>query len=258
MPKKRLDQLLVIRGLCESREKARRLIMSGAVLVNDEPATKPGHQVDEAVEIRVRASPRYVSRGGYKLEAALDHFAIDPTGWICADLGASTGGFSDVLLQRGAAKVYAVDVGYGQLHWRLRQDPRVVVMERTNARYLERLPDAIDLVTIDASFISLRLLLGAAHKLLGPRGQIVALIKPQFEAGRQDVGKGGVIRDPAVHRRVLVEIVEWSEQKGLSPQGLIPSPLLGPKGNREFLLWLCPDRPPQDKEELIDSALQQK
>ncbi len=243
MTKIRLDQLLVAHGLCESREQAQRLIMSGDVLVDDRPITKAGTRVSEEAALRVRARPRYVSRGGEKLVAALDAFGIDPAGWVCADIGASTGGFTDVLLQRGAKRVYAIDVGYGQLHWRLRQDPRVVVMERVNARYLESLPEPIDLVTIDASFISLKLLLPAARRLLKPQGQIVALIKPQFEAGRNQVGKGGVVRDPAVHRRVIEDLLTWTTEQGYAPQGLVPSPLLGPKGNREFLLWLWPGKP---------------
>lgn len=255
MPKTRLDQLLVSRKLCESREQARRLIMSGAVLVGGEPATKPGHKYADDVAIRLKEKLRFVSRGGAKLEAALDHFDIDPSGWICADLGASTGGFTDVLLQRGAAKVYAVDVGYGQLHWKLRQDPRVVVMERTNARYLQQLPEPVQLVTIDASFISLRLLLGPARRLLTRTGQIVALLKPQFEAGRAQVGKGGVIRDASVHRQVLEDILAWCEAHATSPQGLIPSPILGPKGNREFLLWLWPGQAPGSSSDLIERAL---
>ena len=255
MPKTRLDQLLVHRQLCESREQARRLIMAGAVLVGGEPATKPGHKYPDDAAIRLKEKLRFVSRGGYKLEAALDHFAIDPGGWICADLGASTGGFTDVLLQRGAAKVYAVDVGYGQLHWKLRQDPRVVVMERTNARYLRQLPEPVQLVTIDASFISLRLLLGPARGLLTPTGQILALLKPQFEAGREQVGKGGVIRDARVHRQVIDDILAWCEAHALSPQGLIPSPILGPKGNREFLLWLRPGQPAIAPEDLAERAL---
>jgi len=255
MPKIRLDQLLFQIGLCESREQARRLIMSGAVLVGGEPATKPGHKYPEDVRVRVKEKLRFVSRGGYKLEAALNHFNIDPTGWICADLGASTGGFTDVLLQRGATKVYAVDVGYGQLHWKLRQDQRVVVMERTNARYLQKLPDLVQLVSIDASFISLRLLLGPARQLLAPNGQIVSLIKPQFEAGKEQVGKGGVVRDVNVKRQVLDDIVTWCELHEMSPQGLIPSPILGPKGNQEFLLRLWPDIPPVPRAELIQHAL---
>lgn len=258
MSKIRLDQLLVARGLCASREQAQRLILSGAVLVNDAPATKSGQQVATEADVRLRETLRYVSRGGEKLEAALVAFGIEPAGWVCADVGASTGGFTDVLLQRGAGRVYAIDVGYGQLHWRLRQDPRVIVLERTNARYLDALPESVALATIDASFISLRLLLPAVRRWLVPAkpgGQIVALVKPQFEAGREQIDKGGVVRDPKIHRRVLNELLVWAEAEGLSPQGLIPSPLLGPKGNREFLLWLWPQRPALALADLIDSAL---
>jgi 23S rRNA (cytidine1920-2'-O)/16S rRNA (cytidine1409-2'-O)-methyltransferase len=255
MTKSRLDQLLVQLELCESREQARRLIMSGSVLVGGEPATKPGHKYPMDADVHVKEKRRFVSRGGYKLEAALDQYGIDPTGWICADLGASTGGFTDLLLQRGAARVYAVDVGYGQIHWKLRQDPRVVVMERTNARYLHQLPDLMQLVTIDASFISLRLLLGPAQRLLAPGGQIVALLKPQFEAGKGQVGKGGVVRDAKVHHHVLDGIITWCELHDMSPQGLIPSPIFGPKGNQEFLLWLWPGNPPVRNTKLIQYAL---
>lgn len=255
MPRTRLDQLLFQLNLCESREQARRLIMSGSVLVNGEPATKPGHKYPENIEIRLKEKLRFVSRGGYKLEAALDDFNIDPTGWICADIGASTGGFTDLLLQRGATKIYTVDVGYGQLHWKLRQDQRVVVMERTNARYLQQLPEVVQLVTIDASFISLRLLLGPAQRLLEPNGQIVALLKPQFEAGKEQVGKGGVVRNVNVQRQVLNDIVTWCELNDISPQGLIPSPILGPKGNQEFLLWLWPNQQPVPRTELVPHAL---
>ncbi len=255
MPKIRLDQLLFDKGFCESREQALRVIMSGAVLVDDRPATKPGHKVEESVVIRVRERPKYVSRGGLKLEAALNQFEIDPSGWVCADLGASTGGFTDVLLQRGASRVYAVDVGYGQLHWRLRQDERVIVMERTNARYLGQLPEPVQLVTIDASFISLQLLLEPARHLLADGGLIVALIKPQFEAVRDNVGKGGVVRDEGIHRQVLSDMLMWSLDHGLSPQGLTPSPILGPKGNREFTLWIAPHLPPVDTEILLRQGL---
>jgi 23S rRNA (cytidine1920-2'-O)/16S rRNA (cytidine1409-2'-O)-methyltransferase len=257
MSKVRLDQLLVARALCESREQAQRLILSGAVLVGDRPATKPGHLVADDAELRLRATLPYVSRGGLKLAAALQTFAVDPTGWICADIGASTGGFTDVLLQQGAARVFAIDVGYGQLHWRLRQESRVVVMERTNARYLTALPEPIDLATVDASFISLRLLLPTIRHLLAAQGQIIALVKPQFEAGKDQVGKGGVVRDDAVHRRVLSQLIAWATLSGLSPQGLVASPLLGPKGNREFLLWLRPDHPPCSDDQLIAAALDQ-
>jgi 23S rRNA (cytidine1920-2'-O)/16S rRNA (cytidine1409-2'-O)-methyltransferase len=174
---------------------------------------------------------------GRKLEAALIGFGVDVRGWVAADVGASTGGFTDCLLQRGAARVYAIDVGYGQLDWRLRNDPRVVVMERTNARYLEGLPEPVHLVTVDVSFISLRLILPRAVGWLHPHGQVIALVKPQFEAGRRDVGRGGVVRDPAVHRRVLVEVVRAAADLGLTLRGLMVSPLLGPAGNREFLGW---------------------
>jgi 23S rRNA (cytidine1920-2'-O)/16S rRNA (cytidine1409-2'-O)-methyltransferase len=185
-------------------------------------ADKPGPQVATNVEITLQARPRFVSRGGEKLEAVLARFGLDVTGAVAADVGASTGGFTDCLLQHGARRVYAIDVGYGQLAWRLRNDPRVVVMERTNARYLENLPESVDLVTADVAFISLGLILPAAVRWLSPDGQVVALIKPQFEAGRREVGKGGVVRDPEVHRRVLE---------------LMPSPLRGPAGNVEFLGW---------------------
>ena len=254
MSKERLDKLLVARGLAESREQAQRMVMAGWVSADGRTITKPGHKVSTGAQITVREQLPYVSRGGYKLAAALDAFGISPEGWICADIGASTGGFTDVLLQREAAKVFAIDVGYGQLHWRLRNDPRVVVMERTNARYLEGLPDPIQLVTIDASFISLRLLLPAARRLLASEGQIIALIKPQFEAGREQVGRGGVVRDPSVHRQVLREIVQWAADHDFGPSGLIPSPILGPKGNREFLLWLRPGQPPMDTETLVARA----
>ena len=253
--KERLDRLLVVRGLAESREQAQRMIMAGLVLVEDRPATKPGHKIPTDADIRVKERPPYVSRGGHKLAAGLDAFGVAPAGWVCADLGASTGGFTDVLLQRGAARVYAVDVGYGQLHWRLRNDPRVVVMERTNARYLESLPEPMQLVVIDASFISLRLILPAARRILAPGGQIIALIKPQFEAGRERVGKGGVVRDARVHRDVLREMVDWAAAQGYGPQGLVPSPILGPKGNREFLLWMQPGRKSVMAEELVKAAL---
>jgi 23S rRNA (cytidine1920-2'-O)/16S rRNA (cytidine1409-2'-O)-methyltransferase len=253
MKKQRIDLLLVQRGLCESREQARRLIMAGAVLVDDRPVSKAGTLVRLEAEIRVKEKPRYVSRGGYKLEAALRAFDIRPRGWICADFGASTGGFTDCLLQHGAARVYAIDVGYGQLHWRLRQDERVIVRERTNARYLQTLPEPIQLITIDASFISLRHLLPVAAPLLAEEGQIIALVKPQFEAGREQVGKGGVIRDGRIHRQVLREIILWSAAQRLGPVGLTPSPLLGPKGNREFLLWLRPGQPSLAVEHLLEN-----
>ncbi len=203
---------------------------------------KPGTRVASEAEVTLQARPRFASRGGGKLEAALARFEMDVSGVVAADVGASTGGFTDCLLQRGARRVYAIDVGYGQLDWQLRNDPRVVVMERTNARYLERLPEPVSLVTADVSFISLRLILPRAVGWLasGPRGepgQVVALIKPQFEAGRREVGKGGVVRDPVVHRRVLDNVLEAAAELGLGLRGLMPSPLRGPAGNVEFLGW---------------------
>jgi 23S rRNA (cytidine1920-2'-O)/16S rRNA (cytidine1409-2'-O)-methyltransferase len=241
MVKKRLDVLLVERGLVPSREKGQRLIMAGQVRVGDELLNKPGRQVASDAAITIESGPPYVSRGGLKLEAALDHFGLDVKEWVIADVGASTGGFTDCLLQRGAGRVYAIDVGYGQLAWSLRQDPRVVVMERTNARYLETLPELVDLVVIDASFISLKLLLPAVAGWLRDGGQAVPLIKPQFEAGRRQVGKGGVVRDPAVHRQVLADLLRWAKAQGWGLQGLVPSPLLGPAGNVEFLTHLARD-----------------
>ncbi len=241
--KVRLDRLLVERGLAPSREQARRLIMAGEVQVNEQVVDKPGRLVPEDAPVQVRRQPRYVSRGGLKLEAALDRFGLDVSGKVAVDVGASTGGFTDCLLQRGAAKVYAVDVGYGQLAWKLRQDPRVIPLERTNIRYLEALPDGelADLAVIDASFIGLRLVLPATLRLLKPDGQIIALVKPQFEAGRQDVGKGGVVRDPQVHRRVLEEVATLAQELGLTVAGLTVSPAPGPAGNVEFLIWLTRD-----------------
>ncbi|RLC56795.1 MAG: TlyA family rRNA (cytidine-2'-O)-methyltransferase, partial [Chloroflexota bacterium] len=208
MAKRRLDVLLVERGLAESRTQAQRLIRAGLVRVAGQVADKPGTQVATNAAITLQARPRFVSRGGEKLEAALVRFGLDVRGWVAADVGASTGGFTDCLLQHGARRVYAIDVGYGQLDWRLRNDPRVVVMERTNARYLESLPEPVDLVTVDVSFISLGLILPMAVRWLKPGGQVVALIKPQFEAGRREVGKGGVVRDPQVHRRVLERVLD--------------------------------------------------
>ncbi|HFD39858.1 MAG TPA: TlyA family RNA methyltransferase [Anaerolineae bacterium] len=233
--KVRLDRFLVERGLVESRGQAQRLIMAGQVRLGDRRVDKPGTPVPVTAQVTVTGRLPYVSRGGQKLAAALDAFALDVQGWTVADVGASTGGFTDCLLQRGAARVYAIDVGYGQLAWKLRQDPRVVVMERTNARYLERLPEAVDLATVDVSFISLRLILPAVVGWLKPGGRIVTLIKPQFEAGREQVGKGGVVRDPAVHRAVVEGLAAWAAEHGLGLRGLIRSPLIGPAGNIEFL-----------------------
>jgi 23S rRNA (cytidine1920-2'-O)/16S rRNA (cytidine1409-2'-O)-methyltransferase len=244
----RLDQALVERGLCESREKARRAIMAGAVRVNRRPARKPGDSVQASDDILLDAGEKYVSRGGSKLEHALRHFQLTVTGSTALDLGASTGGFTDCLLQHGAAKVYAVDVGHGQLAWKLRQDPRVVVMEKTNARALTpaRFPqpfEPVDFIVIDCSFISLRKILPPAIALLRPSGSIVALVKPQFEAGKAEADKGaGVITDPAIHARVLAEMEAFVRfQPPLRWRAATPSPLLGPAGNKEFLVLIEKD-----------------
>lgn len=270
--KQRLDLLLVERQLAESREKARRLIMAGEVLVDEQVSDKPGKSIPIDANIRVRRPLAYVSRGGLKLEAALDAFALNVHGLTVIDVGASTGGFTDCLLQRGAGRVYAVDVGYGQLAWSLRTDPRVVVLERTNIRYLETLPPdddgdsaLADMATIDASFISLELVLPATLQLLQPAAQIVALIKPQFEAGRDAVGKGGVVRDARVHRAVLQKTMTLAQELELTAAGLIASPVIGPAGNVEFLAWWRRSSPAHDDthaeaphvERLIDRALAQ-
>ena len=250
---------MVALGLTPSREQARRLIMAGEVRVDGQLANKPSSLVTPDVQIEIKTRPRFVSRGGEKLDAALERFGVAPAGRVCADLGASTGGFTDVLLQRGAARVYAIDVGHGILDYRLRTDPRVVVLERTNARYLAQLAEPVSLVTIDASFIGLRLLLPVARGWLadltppaplplveGGRktGDIIALIKPQFEAGRKQVGKGGIVKDPAVHQQVLEDILSWAEANQLGPAGLMRSPIKGAEGNLEFLVWLRPGQSP--------------
>jgi 23S rRNA (cytidine1920-2'-O)/16S rRNA (cytidine1409-2'-O)-methyltransferase len=232
----RLDQLIVQRGLAESRSRAQALVMAGQVLVDGQVALKPGMRVSADADVAIKERLPYVSRGGVKLAAALDAFHMDVSGAVCADVGASTGGFTDCLLQRGAARVYAVDVGYGQLAWTLRHDKRVVVMERTNARYLESLPELVRVVTVDASFISLRLLLPAVVRWLAPQADVVALVKPQFEAGRGQVPRGGVVRDPAVHRQVLEKVADYAAAHRLAVQGLIRSPISGPAGNVEFLM----------------------
>ena len=262
MAKVRLDVLLVERGLAESRAKAQAMIMAGQVRVADQVMLKPATAVADNSPLTVDSGPRFVSRGGEKLEAALDAFGIDVAGRVCADVGASTGGFTDCLLQRGATKVYAIDVGKGILHWKLRNDRRVVVMEQTNARYVESLPEPVALVTVDASFISLKILLPvvkgwieSADEKRGA-GAIAALIKPQFEAGKRDVARGdGVIRDPQVHRQVLLDIVEFAQRQNFQVQGLIKSPLLGPKGNAEFLIWLTEGQRETDVDHLIELAL---
>jgi 23S rRNA (cytidine1920-2'-O)/16S rRNA (cytidine1409-2'-O)-methyltransferase len=240
--KERLDLLVVEQGLADSRQQAQRLIMAGQVAVDDQVVDKAGTRVPVTAQVSVTGGLPYASRGGIKLEAAIEAFAIDPDGWIVADVGASTGGFTDCLLQHGARRVYAIDVGYGQLAWKLQQDPRVVVMDRTNARHLAALPEPVDLATIDVSFISLKLILPTVTGWLREGGQIVALIKPQFEAGRKQVGKGGVVRDPAVHRAILEDLTTWAASQGMGLGGLIRSPLTGPAGNVEFLAHWIPDR----------------
>ena len=253
--KERLDELLLARGLAPNLAEARALIMAGDVQVEGQRVEKAGVQVPVGAQLEVREAPPYASRGGHKLAAALDAFDLEVAGCVCADVGACTGGFTDVLLQRGAACVYAIDVGYGLLAWKLRQDERVVVMERTNARHLGALPEPISFISVDVSFISLRLILPVARRWLvteeqgPPAGDVVALIKPQFEAESNSVGKGGVVRDPTVHRRVLTGLLEWAAEEALSPAGLIRSPIEGASGNVEFLVWLRPGR-----ETLLDAA----
>ncbi len=265
LSKIRLDVLLTERGLAESRAKAQALIMAGQVRVDGQVTLKPATAVSAVSMLTVETGPRFVSRGGEKLDAALRNFGIEVSGLICADVGASTGGFTDCLLQHGAARVYAIDVGKGLLHWKLRNDPRVIVMEETNARYVESLPEPIQLVTIDASFISLKALLPVVKTWLPPfsgkmgrtEGEgILALIKPQFEAGRKDVSRGqGVIRNPQVHRQVLSDVLTFAARQGLNAESLMRSPILGPKGNIEFLVWLGRTVTPANLEDLIEQVI---
>ena len=239
--KVRLDVLLVEKGFVESRQKAQTTIMSGLVYVKGQKVDKPGTAVDPEAEIEVRGNAlRYVSRGGLKLEKAMKTFPIDLTGTVCGDIGASTGGFTDCMLQNGAVKVYSVDVGYGQLAWKLRSDERVVCLERTNARYLthEQVPDELDFASVDVSFISLKLILPALCGLLKDGGHAVCLVKPQFEAGKEKVGKKGVVRDPAVHLEVLEHFLEHAKESGFTVLGLTYSPIRGPEGNIEYLGYL--------------------
>ena len=239
MPKHRIDQLIVERGLAESRTRAQALIMAGLVFVGERKVAKPGEQVadDVAIEVRGRDHP-WVSRGGIKLAHGLDHFAIDPVGAVAIDVGSSTGGFTDVMLTRGATRVYAVDSGTNQLAWKLRQDERVVVHEQTSARVLTdaHIPEPVDLVVCDASFIGLAKVLEVPLGFAKPGAWLVALIKPQFEAGREEVGKGGVVRDPTVHARVCSEVADWLEGASWSVAGVTESPITGPEGNVEFLI----------------------
>lgn len=242
--KKRLDTLLVETEKCQSRERARALIMAGRVLVNGNRCDKPGVRYSEDCRITLKGDDiPYVSRGGLKLEAGLRHLDMDCTGWVCLDVGASTGGFTDCLLQHGAKRVYAVDVGYGQLDWRLRNDPRVISMERTNIRTLDpaQMPEPVDLVTIDASFISLKIVVPVVIRFLKPSGTVLALIKPQFEAGKGNVDKGGVIKDPVHRQKIIDDICAFFVGMGLSAGPVVPSPVLGPKGNQEFIILLKPN-----------------
>lgn len=264
--KVRLDQLLVRRGLAETRARAQALILAGEVWVNGVTRHKAGELIPDDAEIKLLGALPYVGRGGYKLAHALDTFALSPANLTALDVGASTGGFTDVLLQRGATRVYAVDVGYGQIDWRLRQDPRVVVLERTNIRYLEALPPPegmespaapvlVDCAVIDVSFISLKLVLPAVQRLIRPGAWIVALVKPQFEAGPAQVGKGGVVRDPAVHAAVLRDVLMFAAGIGIPPHGLTRSPITGPAGNVEFLAWLGGPGPTLYVEQAIEEAV---
>jgi len=239
--KTRLDRLLVEKGMVQSRERGRARIMAGEVLVNLLPVDKPGAQVPVGAHITLKGTDiPYVSRGGLKLEAALTGLSLDINGFECLDIGASTGGFTDCLLQHGARRVFAVDVGYGQLAWKLRQDPRVKLLERTNIRHLpaEAIGTKVDLVTIDVSFISLKIVVPSARKFMKENGSILALIKPQFEVGRGQLGKGGVVRDKKLHDTVLQDLSLFFQEIGFVPRQIIPSPVLGPKGNREFIIFL--------------------
>jgi 23S rRNA (cytidine1920-2'-O)/16S rRNA (cytidine1409-2'-O)-methyltransferase len=259
MEKIRVDHLMVELGFADSRSQAQRLVMAGQVRVDDQVVPKPSTMVSRKAVLTVDQRPLFVSRGGEKLASAFETFDLDVNGLICADIGASTGGFTDCLLQKGASKVYAIDVGQGILHWKLRNDPRVVVMEGTNARYVEELPDSVQFVTIDASFISLKILFPVVRKWFEPqlilerKGELVALIKPQFEAGRKEAARGkGVIRDPAIHQEVLVDVLSNSVSAGFAIMGLGRSPVVGPKGNVEFLLWLRTDDTHLDKAAIMD------
>lgn len=257
--KKRLDVLLVEQGYADTRTKAQAIIMSGMVYVDGQKADKPGASFEEHVELEVRgATCPYVSRGGLKLEKALRDFGVDPTGYVCSDSGASTGGFTDCLLQKGASKVFAIDVGYGQLDWKIRSDPRVVVMERTNIRYVtpEQLGEPLDLSVIDVSFISLKIVLPVIKTFLKSTGQVLCLIKPQFEAGKEKVGKKGVVREPETHKEVLDRFVELADSLDFKILGLTFSPVKGPEGNIEFLGHLTLDERPGIRPDTADVVAQ--
>jgi len=240
MAKERLDVMVTARGHAESREQAQRLIMAGKVRVDGQVSTKSGHRLGESVSIEIEAPVRFVGRGGDKLEAAFETFGLEVNGMTCLDIGSSTGGFTDCLLQHGAARVYAVDVGKGLLHWKLRNDERVVVMEDTNARYLSPcdVPEPVQFIVIDVAFISLTKILPAVTEILADGGRMISLIKPQFEAGRNQVGRGGVVKDPAVHRRVVEKIRTFGvDESGLTWEGIVECPVKGPAGNAEFLAY---------------------
>ena len=255
MSKIRLDQYLCQNGLVQSRERAKALIMSGIVFVDEQKVDKAGEMISPDAKVEVRGHDiGYVSRGGLKLEKAMQVFPMRPDGKVCMDIGASTGGFTDCMLQNGAVKVYAVDVGYGQLAWKLRSDPRVVCLERTNARYLtkEQIPEPLDFASIDVSFISLKLILPALRPLMAENGQVVALVKPQFEAGREKVGKKGVVRDSAVHQEVLEHFLVHADEADFLVKGLTFSPIRGPEGNIEYLGYLSVGRGVPCEEDLVE------
>jgi 23S rRNA (cytidine1920-2'-O)/16S rRNA (cytidine1409-2'-O)-methyltransferase len=255
MRKMRLDLLLVERSLAETRSKAQAIIMARQVRVNGQMVDRAGATFAPDAQVEVDSGPRFVSRGGEKLLAALEAFPVHPDGLICADVGASTGGFSDCLLQHGAERIYAIDVGKGILHWKLRSNPRMVVMEETNARYVESLPELVQLVVCDASFISLKILLPVMTRWLTGDANVITLIKPQFEAGRADVARGdGVVRDPLIHRRVLEDVLDFAQKQDFGVRGLIRSPLLGPKGNTEFLAWFDRKNDSGDVPALLESV----
>ncbi len=257
--KKRLDLALFEQGYAESREKAKALIMSGIVYVNDQKEIKAGRDIKDDDVIEVRGSAlKYVSRGGLKLEKAMQSFPIDLNEKFCMDIGASTGGFTDCMLQNGASKVYSIDVGYGQLAWKLRSDERVVNLERTNFRYVtkETIPEDIDFASVDVSFISLKLILPVMHTLLKDGGEAVCLIKPQFEAGRENVGKKGVVRDPAIHETVIKTIAEFANEQCFEVLGLEHSPVKGPEGNIEYLMYIKKCSDPQNNADIISTAFE--
>lgn len=259
MEKKRADVILFEKGLVESREKGKRIIMEGSVFIGDSRVDKPGEKYSMDVDMKIRSNPlKYVSRGGLKLERAMAAFDLDLHESVCMDMGASTGGFTDCMLQSGARKVYSVDVGYGQLDWKLRSDPRVVVHERTNIRHMDTdtIPDRMDFISIDVSFISLRLILPVAFKLLKEEGALVALVKPQFEAGRDKVGKKGIVREKSTHREVVDNVIAFSRDIGFYPHGLTFSPITGTTGNIEFLLLLKKVEAGMDERE-IDQVIEE-